>query len=334
MKHSLTSAIGRKLWAIQSDALLAITPMAHAQLMAEQAQLAVAGDQVVALADESEVETEGKVAVITLRGVITPYGSMLMQLLGLGGGGLEGFRQAFRAALADDAVGSIVLNIDSPGGLVDQVPETATEIREARGTKPIIAVANTLAASAAYFLAAQADELVATPSGEVGSIGILVRHANFKEQLAKEGVEMTLIHSGKYKTEGNMYEPLTASARENFQGICDEFTATFHEEVAAGRGVDVEAVATGYGEGRTLLAEPALQAGMIDRIATLDATIHAQGGTLESAAPSARNGRRAEEEAPKPAAEETPPPVEAEETLEKPELSDEQRQRLAGVLLG
>jgi hypothetical protein len=100
-------------------------------------------------------------------------------------------------------------------------------------------------------------------------------------------------------------------------------------------------VAETYGKGRTLLAEPALEAGMVDGIATLEETIVAQGGTLEpSAAASARTGRRAEKDEPKPSAEETlkataavdepPAPVEPE----KPELSDEQRQRLADVLLG
>jgi ClpP class serine protease len=114
------------------------------------------------------VTVAGAVAVIPLRGVITPRPSLFAMLFGFGGGGLQGFREDFRAALDDDDVGSILIDVDSPGGLVDLIPETAAEIRGGRGRKPIVAIANTRAASAAYWLGSQADELVVTPSGEVG----------------------------------------------------------------------------------------------------------------------------------------------------------------------
>lgn len=298
MKKDTNATVGRKLWAIQSEMLAAINPFAYAQLMTEQAALQA---RPMALADEEEREDDGKVAVLTLRGVITPYGSLLLSLLGLGGGGLEGFRAMFREALADDSVGAIVLNIDSPGGLVDQVPETAAEIRGARGTKPIVAVSNTMAASAAYYIASQADELVATPSGEVGSIGVLVRHEDFSGMLAMEGVKPTLIYAGKYKVDGNPYEPLSESAKEGMQAAVDEFYGMFTRDVAAGRGISVETVVSDYGEGKTLLAEPALAAGMVDKIATLDETIVALGG--DPGSPSGgRSSRRAGDEAPKPTA--------------------------------
>jgi hypothetical protein len=92
----------------------------------------------------------GYVAVIPLTGLITARGSFLSMLFG-GGGGLLDFRDSFREALNSPEVSAIVLDVDSPGGYVDLVPETAEEIYEARGEKPIVAVANTMAASAAYW---------------------------------------------------------------------------------------------------------------------------------------------------------------------------------------
>ena len=85
----------------------------------------------------------------------------------------EAFGAAFDRAAADSSIGAIVLNIDSPGGSVYGVEELADKIYKARGTKPVYAVANSLAASAAYWIGSAASQLYVTPSGEVGSIGVL-----------------------------------------------------------------------------------------------------------------------------------------------------------------
>ena len=91
--------------------------------------------------------------------------------------------------------------------MVDQIPETAAQTRAARAQKPIVAVANTQADSAAYWLASQADEIVVTPSGEVGSIGVYQMHRGLSEAHAMRGIAPTLVSAGKYKVEGNPYEP-------------------------------------------------------------------------------------------------------------------------------
>ena len=176
----------------------------------------------------------GNVAVIPLRGTITPRGSLMSLLLGFGGGGLQQFREQFRQAMADSTVSSVVIDIDSPGGLIDLVPEAAAEIRDARGGKPIVAVANTLAASAAYWLAAQADEVVVTPSGQVGSIGVFCVHEDYSRAEEFMGIKSTVISAGQFKTDGNPYEPLSKSARANLQAQVDDLYAMFTRDVAAG----------------------------------------------------------------------------------------------------
>lgn len=214
----------------------------------------------------------GGVAILPLKGLITPQGSFLSMIFG-GGGGLRAFREQLREAIASEDVSAVVIDIDSPGGSTDLVAETAAEIRAARELKPVIAVANTWAASAAYWLGAQADELIVTPSGEVGSIGVFMLHEEFSAMDERIGIKSTLISAGKYKTEGNAYEPLSDEARAAFQAKIDAYYDMFVADVAAGRNIPEASVRGGFGEGRMVTATQAVQMGMADRIDTLEATI-------------------------------------------------------------
>lgn len=210
------------------------------------------------------------IAVLPLTGVITPRGSLLSSLFGDGPGGLDAFRADFRAALADDEIGGILIDVDSPGGSTDLVTETAAEIRAARGTKPIVASANTDAASAAYWIASQADEVHVTPSGAVGSVGVFALHIDESRAMDSEGFTPTFISAGKFKTEGNPLEPLSEEARDYAQANVDGVYDQFLEDVAAGRGVTPEAVRKGFGEGRMVNADDAVAEGMADRVSTIE----------------------------------------------------------------
>jgi signal peptide peptidase SppA len=210
---------------------------------------------------------EGGIEVVPLKGVLMPMG-LLGMLFGLENP-LDTFTRRFEGAMADAEVGAVVLDVDSPGGVVDFIPETAAIIRAAKGKKPITAVANTLAASAAYWLASQADELSVTPSGEAGSIGVYAAHRDISGQLELAGIKNTLIHAGKYKIEGNPWEPLSDEAREHIQGDVDAFYDMFTADVAKGRGVKQKSVEEGYGEGRVLNAREAVKTGLADRVETL-----------------------------------------------------------------
>jgi signal peptide peptidase SppA len=258
--------VGRAAWAIRPDALSRI---------AEAQRYAAAHDREMAALIKyaqtaGQMQTAGQIAVIPLCGILTPRGSFLSLLFGGGRSGLVGFREQFREAVNSPEVATIVIDVDSPGGLVSLVPETAEEVFAARGTKPILAVANTLCASAAYWIAAQADELIVTPSGEAGSIGVYMVHQDYSGFNARVGVEPQYIKAGRYKTEGNPDEPLGEEGEAQWQAECDELWGMFVEAVAQGRGVSAASVRGGYGEGRSLRAEPALQAGLVDRIAPME----------------------------------------------------------------
>lgn len=209
------------------------------------------------------------VAHIRIEGPIEQRASIWTLLFG--GAALDMIAAEFEQALADPNVKGILLEIDSPGGTVYGVPELARQIRAARGQKPIIAVANAEAASAAYYLASQADEVVATPSGQVGSIGVIYLHTDLTGAAEQQGVKFQIFRSQDRKADVNPYETLSEAAAADIQAKVDAYDAMFVRDVARGRGVSVEKVRADFGAGRMFLAADALKAGLIDRIETIDA---------------------------------------------------------------
>lgn len=213
------------------------------------------------------------IAVIPIDGPIVPKGGMFTDVSSPEMTSVQGLQSAFRAAVADDEIAAIVLDIDSPGGSVDLIPELASEITAARGSKPIVAVANTFAASAAYWLATAADELVVSPSGQVGSIGVYTVHQDLSAAMEQKGIKNTFISAGEYKTEGNAFEPLSDDARAEIQRVVDSYYGMFVGAVAKQRGVTTAQVESDFGRGRMVMARDAVKTGMADRVATLDETI-------------------------------------------------------------
>lgn len=237
-------------------------------------------------------ETTGKpmrrdatvVAVLGVLGLISQRASQIDDISGPGGTSIERLTARFRSALGDPAVKAIVLDVDSPGGGVYGVPELADEIRRSRGQKPIVAVANSLAASAAYWLASAAGELVVTPSGELGSVGVYAAHEDISKMLEGEGVTISLIYEGKYKVEGNPFEPLSEEARVEIQRNVKRYYDMFVRDLAKGRGVPVDAVRKDFGEGRVVGAGDAVERKMADRVDTLDETVRRVGSQRAPAA--------------------------------------------------
>jgi signal peptide peptidase SppA len=210
------------------------------------------------------------IAVLPLYGVVTQRGNMVDDISGPGSTSTQQFTSALRQVLADDTVGQILIDIDSPGGSVYGVAELASEIVKARAQKPVVAVANSLAASAAYWIGCAASEFYVTPGGEVGSIGVWQAHFDYSKALEEEGVKTTLVSAGKFKVEGNPYVPLDPEALAFMQSRVDDYYNAFIQAVAVGRGVSVDDVRNGMGEGRVLGADAALAQRMVDGIASFD----------------------------------------------------------------
>jgi signal peptide peptidase SppA len=280
--HHVVRAILETPWAILPSTFAAIREVISLRLEGVKLSAEEVSDRIASgpgAKEPYEVEAGprapsgqgGAVAVLPIYGTIFPRANLFAEISG--GTSMERFGAAIDAAANDPQVGSIVLDVNSPGGSVDLLPETAAKIRAARQQKRVVAVANTLAASAAYWLASQADELVVTPSGMVGSIGVVAAHDDSSGFFEQMGVRTSLIAAGKYKTEGNPYEPLSDEGRAAMQAIVDVYYDMFVADVARGRGVGRKAVREGFGEGRVVTASAALEQGMVDSVETFDAAL-------------------------------------------------------------
>lgn len=226
-------------------------------------------------------------ARIPLIGTIMPRGSM-EEMSGGGGVNLTRFQSEFQTVANDPNVGAILLEIDSPGGDVSLVPETAAMIRNARRSgRPIVAQANVMACSAAYWIAAACDEVVVTPSGVVGSIGVFTMHEDHSEELRASGVNVTIISEGPRKVEGNPFGPMDDAALNHRQADVRAAYEQFTSDVAAFRNTtarivraDPEGDAKKHFGGGRYYSAPQLKSlglvgsdGMVDRIATMQQTV-------------------------------------------------------------
>lgn len=262
-------------WAILPEKLDAICEVVESRILdgAKWSEEEIAARIAGARQGETGVRLEGAVAVIPVYGMLAHRANLLTAMSG--GMSTEMLGRTFQAAVADPSISAIVLDVDSPGGSVFGIQELADQMHAARGEKPVVAVANAMAASAAYWIASQADQLLVTPSGLVGSIGVLAAHVDRSKQAEMLGARTTLISAGRYKTEGHDQAPLDDPARAAMQRRVDQYYDAFIRAVARGRGVSRRAVLEGYGEGRVMTARDAKTEGMVDGISTLDDAIQA-----------------------------------------------------------
>jgi len=203
----------------------------------------------------------GRIAVIPIIGTLVQRGSYVNS------SGLTSYAAISRmlsAALADSRVDFILLEVDSPGGEVAGAFDCAEEIFAARGDKPIFSCASELAASAGYLLASAAGEMAVARTGYTGSVGVVTAHMDYSQALGKAGVAITFVYAGDKKIDGNRYQPLKESAREDKQAEIDTLYALFCDTVARFRDVSVDAVRAT--EAGVFLGRAGVNAGLADRV--------------------------------------------------------------------
>lgn len=281
--ENLLAAFEAEPWAIQREKLGFLADIIVAR--ATDGDKLVPSEFAAAISDiraREIAQIDGKVAVVPVYGVLANKMDAFSAMSG--GTSYAGIKKSLHGALSNEDVKAVVLDIDSPGGAVPGTEELATEIRALRGgEKPIIAQVNSLAASAAYWIASAADEVVVTPSGRAGSIGVYTAHDDISAALEKRGVKRTYISAGKHKVEGNETEPLGKEAMAFIQESVDRSYKRFVSAVAEGRGTTAGKVEDGYGQGRVFYAEALMDRGMVDRIATLDETLARFGAETQPA---------------------------------------------------
>lgn len=217
------------------------------------------------------------IAIVPVKGVAlydTEYQPYCFSTLGLS--------MLMNQLAADPDIGTVILDIDSPGGQVTGTKEAADAVYALGQKKRVVALVEPLAASAAYWIASQASEIIAVPSADVGSIGVFMAHTDCSVFNEQQGIKVTYIYAGEHKVEGNMDEPLGDDALAYFQSEVDVIYDQFLNAVARGRKTTYADVRKNFGGGRCLMADQALKLGMIDSIATVDQALAKSGIMLMS----------------------------------------------------
>jgi signal peptide peptidase SppA len=235
------------LWAIRLDLDLFNRPV-------------LAAAEIAALKPEQKSARAHKIMVIPVKGVLSREGDM--------GSSYGMISDALEHAAADPDVKRIVLHVDSPGGEVKGLPETATLLAQVARIKPVSAMVDGQAASAAYWLASQASDITISPSAEVGSVGVKVMHTDISKMLADQGIKITELYAGDFKTEFSPYKPLSDDALGAMQTRLAGVHNDFIKAVAEGRGgrTSTKLSAAGFGGGRMFTAGEAVGNGLADKI--------------------------------------------------------------------
>ncbi|MBU8547245.1 MULTISPECIES: S49 family peptidase [Roseomonadaceae] len=192
-------------------------------------------------------------------GTLRPYSGMT---------GYDGIRLNLLAALRDPDVQAIAFLIDSPGGEVAGCFDLADTIHSLRGQKPLWAILDENAFSAAYAIACACDRITVPRTGGTGSIGVIGMHVDFSEALSQSGITVTMIRYGAHKAEGNPYEKLEAAARARMQSDIDTMGELFVETVARNRRLKASAIHGTKAE--TFLGAAGVTAGLADAVQSPD----------------------------------------------------------------
>ncbi|WP_041802735.1 S49 family peptidase [Micavibrio aeruginosavorus] len=249
-------------WAITETALHTILEIAARENESPQAVAAKLGRNLQNT--YSVTEREG-VAIIPVAGPLFRYANLFTMISGASS--YELIARDFTAALENPNIKGIILDIDSPGGEVNGVSELSNMVYAARGKKPVVAYASGDAASGAYWIASAADEIVVSETSAMGSIGVVGMYQG-KSGKSAETVEIVSSQSPHKRL-----DPTSDDGRSRIQARIDSMADVFIGTIARNRDVSVEDVQNHYGGGDVMIGAKAVNAGMADRVGSLEGLI-------------------------------------------------------------
>ncbi len=250
-------------WAITETALNNILTIASRQNESIEAVSAKLGREL----DNTYVTgVRDGVAVIPVVGPLFRYANLFTAISGASS--YEVLAKDFNSALENPDVHSIVLDIDSPGGEVNGCAEFANMIYESRGTKPIIAYASGDAASGAYWIASACDQIIASETSLLGSIGVVAVYRDSNDQNVLEIVSS----QSPYKR----LDPNSKDGKSRLQSRIDDLASVFIDSIAKHRGVDPPTVLKEFGGGDVFVGKNAIRSGLADDIGSLENIIQQQ----------------------------------------------------------
>ena len=241
-----------------------------AVVLSDRLNLDVEGLQIKSDAKDQRVATTNKgVAVIPIVGSMSHRSTGIEAMSGMTS--YTTLQKQFEAAFNDPNVGSILMDIDSPGGSVAGAFDFRDYLMSKKGTKPVYALARDAMCSAAYLIGSTADKVYATQTARVGSIGVVAMHTDASGKMEKEGLKPTFISAGKFKTAGNPYEKLEGEKLKYLQDSVDESYDMFINAVADARGIDKKDIRDT--EARVYGGKKAVEIGLADGIRTYESVI-------------------------------------------------------------
>jgi protease-4 len=254
------------VWAMEQSRFLA--SFEHVRRLNLTAHLASEqSHEVQAAAPGERFELEGGIAIVELRGTLMKHASSFDASTSTAVA-----RRQIRAAARDERVTGILLVFDSPGGTVAGTKDLADDVAEARKRKPVYAFVEDLCASAAYWIASQAEKVFANATALVGSIGtyaVLEDLSGMAEQL---GIKVHVVKAGEYKGAGVPGTEITEAHLAEAQRLVDELNGHFLKAVGSGRAL-APAKVRELADGRVHVGKAAAELGLIDGVQTIDATI-------------------------------------------------------------
>lgn len=261
-------------WAIEPAKLVEIQSIYATHLRGEKIDIAAVEQRLGRpLANEPRgYDIRDGVAILLLEGVIAKRANLMSQISG--GVSTQLAERDLAQALADNAVHSIILAIDSPGGTVDGTQALADAVRAASAIKPVVAHASGTMASAAYWIGSAASAVyIADGTTNVGSIGVVTKHTDMSRAEGQKGVTTTEIYAGQYKRIASNHAPLSDAGRATLQAQVDYYYSLFVQAVATNRGVSADKVLSDMADGRIFIGQQAIDAGLVDGVSTLDALV-------------------------------------------------------------
>lgn len=230
----------------------------------------------------------------------TPSGTAIVSLDGplmkarskFGGTSTVQTRVLMRQALADPAVSSILLRIESPGGTVSGTQELAQDVRAANEIKPVFAQIEDLGASAAYWIASQARQIFANEMAMVGSIGTVAVLEDLSKAAEMKGIKVHVVSTGEFKGAGVPGAPITDAQIAHVQERVDDLNEHFLKAIKTGRNMGIDAVRK-LADGKVHIAAKAQAMGLIDGVQSIDKTLRQLAGEAKAQAGQGSIGRRA-----------------------------------------
>jgi signal peptide peptidase SppA len=260
-----------RIWAMEPQALQAFFAELR-EFSGSQAQIctiSVQAAQQKAKERQSRMTIADGIATVPVSGLLLKDIPWILQFFGIDATSYSDIRADIADALADNSVKQIFLKIDSPGGEVAGVQETADAIFEARSKKRLDAYIDDLCASGAYWLGSQGESITANVNAIVGSIGVYATYYDTSERAKSEGIKVRIIRSGEHKGMGVPGAEITEAQIAAIQQVIDDIAQNFVAQVARGRKQPIGKIAA-LATGQVWLAERAMGFGLIDGIASFE----------------------------------------------------------------